>query len=125
MVLLDPIKFRNVGSEFINALCDALRHEYNVDDPSKKKDLVQVFSSVVIPRVGRSGIRKTFTQANGPDLHYIIKQTPESRSSLTKTIRFQSCPAPAAATLIYDGEIHDPSFISGRQYFRDISLPRP
>ena len=79
-----------MGSEFINALCDALRDEYNVVDPSSKKDLVQLFSTVVIPRVGRSGIRRTLRQANGLDpIHYIIKQTPESRSSLTKTIRFK------------------------------------
>ena len=123
-VFLDP-EFPNVGSEFMNALCDALRHEYNIDDPSNKKDLVQLFSSVVIPRVGRSGIRRTLRQANGSDLHYIIKQTPESRSSLTKTIRFRCTTTPAAVKFIYDGEIHDRSFEIGRSYFKNILPPPP
>ena len=114
-----------MGSEFINALCDALRDEYNVVDPSSKKDLVQLFSTVVIPRVGRSGIRRTLRQANGLDpIHYIIKQTPESRSSLTKTIRFKCAPFLGTVTSIYDGEINDPStFEFGRNYFRNMSLP--
>ncbi len=116
----------NIGSEFINTLCDALRHEYNVDDSSNKKDLVQLFSTVVIPRVGRSGIRMPFPQPNGLVLYYIIKQTPESRSSLTKTIRFRNCNAtPGAVTSVYDGERDDPSFEIGRSYFRIISPPPP
>jgi len=114
-----------VGSEFINALCDTLRHEYNIDDPSNKKDLVQLFSTVVIPRVGRSEIRMPFTQANGQEFYYIIKQTPESRSSLTKTIRFKRTPAPGSVTTIYDGESDDLSFENGRSYFRNIALPFP
>ncbi len=115
-----------MGSEFVNALCDALRREYNVDDSINKKDLVQLFSTVVIPRVGRSEIRLTLTQVNGPDRQYIIKQTPESRSSLTKNIRFRNCStAPGAVRLVHDGEIHDPSFEIGRSYFRIISPPRP
>ncbi len=88
-------------------------------------DLVQLFSTVVIPRVGRSEIRMTLPQANGPPLNYIIKQTPESRSSLTKTIRFRSHAAPGAARLIYDGEIHDPCFLIGREYFRNLRLAYP
>ncbi len=86
---------------------------------------MQLFGSVVIPRVGRSEIRMTLPQLNGPDLTYIIKQTPESRSSLTKAITFKRTTAPGVVRTIYDGEAHDPSFGDGRSYFRNISLSLP
>lgn len=110
---------------FIRVLCEALQQEYNDEDLSNKKDLMQLFGSVVIPKVGRSEIRMAVPQPNGPDLTYIIKQTPESRSSLTKTIKFKRAPAPGVVRIIYDGEAHDPSFGDGRSYFRNIALPLP
>ena len=68
------------GSVYFKSLCDALRNEYkdvvNQEKKEKnKRDHIQLFTEFVIPIVGRFG----------GDL----KQTPECRSSLVKTIRFR------------------------------------
>lgn len=61
------------------------------------------------------------TTQDGNQLVFKYKQTPESRSSLTKTIRFQNHPNSSSindddgVNLIYDGELHDPSFKIARQ----------
>ncbi len=77
-----------VGSPFISHLCGAMMSEYgnnNAENPEKeshKRDLVNLFTSAVAPRLGRWVIRKSET--------ITVRQTPELRSSLTKTIRFRA-----------------------------------
>lgn len=104
------------GSDFIKELCDALSKEYTNEHPnpaasSNKRDLVQLFTAVVIPKVCQSTLQKTTT--------YTIKQTPEFRSSLQKTVRFQLIKPTASNVgqpplVLYDGEVDDPSFEPGR-----------
>jgi len=108
---------------FISSLCDALQSEYNVAEPQKdKRDLAQLFSSVVIPKVGRSGDSKTVKLVGGQDIRYTVKQTPEFHSSLTKTIRFQPLHSTGSGVvrLVYDGERDDPSFKFGREYYQAL-----
>ncbi len=57
----------------------------NTEEEKDKRDLVNLFTSAVAPRLGR-WIIKT---GDAPD-HTTYRQTPELRSSLTKTIRFRA-----------------------------------
>ncbi len=82
------------GSVFIQSLCDALSNEYkDVINPEKKeknkRDLIQLFTDFVIPIVGRSGGN--------------LKQTPEFRSSLVKSIRFRRQKTNGIILHEYDG----------------------
>lgn len=103
----------SAGSEFISSLCDALECEYSLTVPTNKRDLVQLFTSVIIPRVGRFSIPEQSTNRT-------IKQTPESRSSLTKTIRFQSYHFGVSPRLVYAGEKDDKSFNHARNYYIEL-----
>jgi len=51
----------------------------------RKRDLVNLFTSAVTPRLGRWAIK----MVDAPDFA-TFRQTPELRSSLTKTIRFRA-----------------------------------
>ena len=103
--------------------------EYNTADAEKekkKKDLVQLYHSVVIPRVGREGFRKQ-VQIASKSVWYNIKQTPELRSSLTKTIRFRPigrAPAAGSVVAIFDWEKNDPSFEHGRKYYESLGYKK-
>lgn len=124
-MMTDP----GIGSTFVNSLCDALTAEYNVTDAEKekgKKDLVSLYHSVVIPRVGRGGFRKQETVASNL-VSYTVKQTPELRSSLTKTIRFRPIGGRDIRTepiVIYDGLKDDPSFQLGRSYYEALGYKK-
>ena len=78
---------RGVGSSFIEHLCGALVSEYNEKDiqisKEKKKDLVSLYHSYVVPLIGRQVIDQRDHDGS------TVRQTPESRSTLTKTIRFR------------------------------------
>lgn len=54
----------------------------NTEKEEEKRDLVNLFTSSVAPRLGQWVIRKSETIS--------CRQTPELRSSLTKTIFFQA-----------------------------------
>ena len=54
----------------------------NPEEEKDKRDLVNLFTSAVAPRLGRWVIRKSDS--------ITCRQTPELRSSLTKTIRFRA-----------------------------------
>ncbi len=101
----------NKGSSFINSLCKALNHEYRGklineekrDNKDKfeeeekkllkkslaKRDLTQLFTMFVTPVVGSNA--KNW-------------QTPEFRSSLSKTIRFRCVQSPVHIEPFYNGE---------------------
>ena len=87
-----------VGSRFIEYLCGALVSEYNEKDiqssqeKKTKKSLVKLFHSYVVAAIGREEIGAG---------NLTVRQTPESRSSLTKTIRFRpQVPTSDIASLI-------------------------
>jgi len=107
------------GSVFIQSLCDVLRFEYNkvvginpegVENNKRDftRDLTQLFAELVIPTVGRSGGN--------------VKQTPESRSSLVKTIRFRLQENHGILLKKYNGETDDTSFQRARES-REAELP--
>lgn len=68
-------------------MCDQLQSEYGKvrhgTEETKTRDLLQLFHSEVIPRVAVVSI------PDGIDSNVAYKQTPESRSSLLRTIRFR------------------------------------
>ncbi len=100
--------------------------EYNNDekatltseDEKNKKDLVSLFHSFVVPKVGQD-IFKDWKKG------VTVKQTPELRSSLKKTIRFRATVptydiANESKVLkpIYDGKEKDPfPFKKGREIY--------
>lgn len=104
-------------TDFIKALCDALLNEYTEEHPTpaatRKRDLAQVFTAVVIPKVCQS--IPTATK------DYTMKQTPEFRSSLQKAVRFKITKTNAGveqpAFILYEGEVDDPSFEPGRTFW--------
>ena len=57
----------------------------SAEEEKEKRDLTNLFTSVVVPRLGRLVIRRNGT----PDC-ITCRQTPELRSSLSKTIRFRA-----------------------------------
>lgn len=57
----------------------------SAEEEKEKRDLANLFTSTVVPRLGRLVIRRNGT----PDC-ITCRQTPELRSSLSKTIRFRA-----------------------------------
>lgn len=100
------------SSRFIKVLCKALKYEYaspHYPAESNKRNLCQVFTAVVIPKVCHWNIDENPNR--------IMKQTPEYRTCLSKNIRFQlfnNAMENSGPSLVYDGEKHDKSFEPGR-----------
>ena len=60
-------------------------HANKAEEEKGKKDLAHLFTSVVVPRVSQWAIKVT-----GHPEHATLRNTPELRSSLNKTIRFRA-----------------------------------
>jgi len=122
--LINVFKGWNNGSSFINSLCKTIDHEYKeelvneekdkdkIEEKKKnilkktlgKRDLTQLFTTFVTPVVGNDA---TFWQ------------TPEFRSSLSKTIRFRRIQDPVEIIPVYDGETKQP-FQHARAYHNSL-----
>ena len=100
--------------------------ELSSEDEKNKKDLVSLFHSFVVPKVGQD----IFKNWNADAQKLVtVKQTPELRSTLKKTIRFRAKVATYDIANeskdlkpIYDGKINDPtSFEKGRKtYYEEL-----
>lgn len=100
------------GSDFIKFLCASLKSEYcKADVSNKKRDLVQLFSYEVIPKVMRSS--SMAVREKGENV-YTVMQTPELRSMLTKKIQFQFTNSRSGITVVYDGKNEDKLFKIGQ-----------
>jgi len=85
----------------------------SAEEEKDKRDLVNLFTSAVAPQLGRWVIKRDGT----PD-GITCRQTPELRSSLTKTIRFRA----KQSTFAIANQIkEDADFLA--QYTRDPSAP--
>lgn len=106
-----------MGTNFIDYLCCALDSEYQDKDPGNM-DLVQLFGTVVVPKMTTLDIPAVIiAQNNSQTVDVFIKQTPESRSTLIKKIRFQPAISLGFSREVYDGFREDPSFQHARDYY--------
>lgn len=105
------------GTHFIKTLCNALVSEYAADPPKPRtRDLAQLFTSEVIPAVCSWDFSMDPVYIEGEWVVRKVKQIPESRSSLVKSIRFKTYQTNEfiEPAVIYDGEVDDESFVLAR-----------
>jgi len=107
---------KDKGSAFIKVLCTSIISEYyEREDPKKKRDLVQLFSYEVIPKVMRNSDCPLWEEtAAGQQNTITITQTPELRSMLTKKILLERSTTIGQVKKVYDGRKEDYLFKIGQ-----------